>query len=659
MDYSILDGVLILLATAVVAVSLFRRLHLPPILAYLSVGIAVGPHGLGWIANDEDTRLLAEFGVVFLLFTVGLEFSLPQLIAMRREVLGLGSAQVVLTGAVAGGVAWAVGIPPTAALVVGGVLAMSSTAIVIKQLNEQLELNSRHGRNAVGVLLFQDVAVPPFLIIIPVLVGGGEMAILTELAWAMLKGSLFIGLMLAAGHWLLRPLFRTVTASRSAELFTLTALLVTLAAAWASHSAGLSLALGAFIAGVMLGETEFRHQVEADIRPFQDVLLGLFFITVGMLFDLHALPAIGHWVLLALLGVVLYKALLVAALGRLMGEPADVAVRTGIVLAQGGEFGFALLALAVGVGLFDHQVTQVLLATLILSMLLAPFLLRHSGAIVRRLFAETHTSAQQAALESLDEEVAGLHQHVLICGYGRVGQSVARIVEQEGHDTIALDLDPVRVAEAREAGERVIYGDATHREILDAAGLTRARAVIIAIGSNEVALRIIRLVRSIDAELPVLVRTRDEADLERLLQAGASEIVPDSLEASLMLAGHLLTLLEVPMSRIVRQLQAVRGDRYRLLRSYFHGQEPEALGAADTFRERLHTVTLPNGAYAVDCRLGELGLEGKGVVVTAVRRGGIRGKQPVPEMVLHAGDSLVLYGNPEDLEHAEARLLRG
>ena len=659
MNHAILNEILILLLGAVIGVGLFRRFHLPPILAYLAVGSAVGPYGFGWIANTDDTRFLAEFGVVFLLFTVGLEFSLPQLLAMRREVLGLGGAQVAINTLFGALAAWLLGMPAEAAFVIGGVLAMSSTAIVIKQLTEQLEVGSRHGRNSVGVLLFQDVAVLPFLLIIPVLAGESEASILQGLVWVLIKGAALVALMLTAGHWLLRPLFHEIASSRSSELFTLTALLFALTAAWGSAEAGLSMPLGAFLAGMLLGETEFRHQVEVDIRPFRDILLGLFFVTVGMELNVRALPGIAPWVFLLLAVIISFKTVSITALSAAMGMHRPVALRTGLVLAQGGEFGFALLSVALSAGVLDSMSTQVVLAAIILSMALTPFLVRYNGAIARRVFAGSYRRNRQQLIDEVADNSRYLSEHVIVCGYGRVGQSIGRFAEQEGFEYIALDLDPVRVRDARTAGELVNYGDATHREMLEAAGLNRARVLVVSFDDVVSALKIISQVRAVHPKLPILVRTRDDADLERLQKAGATEVVPETLEASLMLASHLLVLLGIPLSRILRHVQQVRGSRYSLLRAFFRGQEPVSVAESPAFRERLHTVTLPDGAFAVGRQLGEMRLAEAGVVVTAVRRGGIRGQQPQPEMVLQAGDILVLYGAPEDLERAERTLYSG
>jgi CPA2 family monovalent cation:H+ antiporter-2 len=659
MPHGPLDDILILLAAAVVAVAIFRRLALPPILGYLLVGLLVGPHALGLVADTEGTRFIAEFGVVFLLFMLGLEFSLPQLVSMRGAVLGVGGFQVLVTTLLVAGGAWALGLDPASAGVVGGILALSSTAIVTKQLTEQLEINSRHGRMSVGILLFQDLAVVPFLVLIPIL-GGEAEAIAGALGWAGLKAVVVFAAMLAIGHWLLRPLFQEVARARSPELFTMAVLLVALTAAWATHSAGLSLALGAFLAGMMLSETEYRHQVETDIRPFRDLLLGLFFITVGMLLNPANVLELGHWMALLALALLAGKTLVVLGIGALAGVPGGVALRTGLTVAQGGEFGFALIALALQQDppLLAETTGQVVLGGVFLSMALSPIVIRYNGTLAKWLFSASYGDNRARMTEAVAATGRELEDHVVICGYGRVGQNIARLLEQEGFAYMALDLDPLKVREAHSGGEEVHYGDATRREILDAAGLERARLVVISYNDAASALRILEHVRQADPDKPVLVRTTDDSCLEDLIRAGATEVIPETLEASLVIGTHLLFLMGVPAQRVAELEQRVRGDRYRLLRGFFRGQEPTEPGSSAA-QERLHSVPLEAGARAVGHTLGELDLESRGVQVTAVRRGGIRGPQPGPETMLRDSDVLVLYGTPQALEQAETRLLRG
>lgn len=659
MDHSVLQEIVILLCVSVLAVLAFRRLNMPPILAYLFVGVLVGPYGWGWIPNDESTRFLAEFGVVFLLFTVGLEFSLPRFLAMRRDVLGLGGAQVILTTAIIAAVALVFDLKAETAFIIGGTLALSSTAIVIKQLTEQLEMNSRHARLSLGILLFQDLAVVPFLILIPALSGESNASLGWELGMAFLKAAVVLGGMLALGHWFLRPLFRSIAKQRSPELFTLSVLLFSLAAAWVTHASGLSLALGAFLAGMMLSETEFRHQVETDIRPFRDVLLGLFFVTIGMLLDIGTLPGILHWVLLVVAGMMLLKFLLIAAVSRLSGAETGVAVRAGISLAQGGEFGFAILALALSANLLPERASQIVLAAIVISMALAPSLIRYNGAIAKKLCKSSYGTARQKIESEVFKRSENLKDHVIICGFGRIGQNVARFLERESIPYIALDLDPVRIREAKQAGQPVIYGDSTHMDILNAANLARARVLVISYDDYSGANKILSQVREQHTQLPILVRTRDDSHLDQLQKAGATEVVPETLEASLMLSSHLLMLLGVPLRKVVENVQAARESRYQILREFFHGQEAVGFTEPDAVREGLHSVTLDEGAWAVGHTLGELKLDATGVNITSIRRGDSFIDEPDSALTLEVDDVIVMYGTPENLDHAEAELISG
>lgn len=657
MEHSPLQDVLVLLALSVLAVALLRRAQLPPILGYLFVGLVAGPHALGWIHDSEAVHFLGEIGVVFLLFTIGLEFSVPQFLAMRGTVLGLGGTQVALVTAIGTGLAMAYGMGWEAGVVFGGALALSSTAIVVKQLIEQVELQSRHGRNALGILLFQDIAVVPFLVLIPILAGAGDQPMLQPILWALAKGAAAFGIMFAIGHWALRPLFNEVARARSGELFTLSALMVALAAAWVTNQMGLSLALGAFLAGLMLGETEYRHQVDADIRPFRDVLLGLFFITIGAQLDLFQLPELWPRVLGLLAFLVIGKGLLIIVLTRLAGNERGVALRTGMVLAQGGEFGFALMALAMSHQLFEPATSQALLTAVVLSMALTPFLVRYNGVVAKWLLTGSYLHQRAGREAELAEAATELDSHVILCGFGRIGQNLAKFLRDEGLDYVALDLDPLRIREARDAGERVFFGDSTHRELLEAAGLDRARAMVITFDDYHAAMKILARVRQVHPDIPILVRTRDDSYMEQLTQAGATEVLPESLEASLMLATELLLSLDVPTGEVMRLLENARASGYRQLRGVFASTEPEEMERGAV--ARLHSVILPDDAYGVGKTLAELGLADVDVQVTAVRRGGIRGEEPTPDLMLRSGDALVLQGSPEQIEWAEKRLLSG
>jgi CPA2 family monovalent cation:H+ antiporter-2 len=660
--FSGLELTLLLLLSAVLGVVAFRTLHLPPMLGYLAVGILIGPHALGLADNSTTTHTLAEFGVVFLMFSIGLEFSLPQLGSMRRIVFGLGMAQVVTTIVMTMVFGWAIAtfLPPhlrvswQASFALGGALAMSSTAIVVKMLTERLELESAHGRKIIGILLFQDLAVVPLLILIPSL-GQDPKDLVTTLAWASLKAVVVLALLLFFGQKLMRKWFNVVVRRRSQELFMLNLLLVTLGAAWITEKAGLSMALGAFVAGMLISETPYKHQVEEDIKPFRDVLLGLFFITVGMLLNVGLV--IENWwlVLILLSGPVLLKFALIAALAKAFGATDGTSMRTGIALAQAGEFGFVLLNLAAGANLMDPFIIQLVLASMVLSMLVAPFLIEKSDQIVMKV-SSNEWMMQSLQLTQIASRTMAIQKHVIVAGFGRSGQSLATLLSEEKIPYQALDLDPERVREAQAAGASVSYGDAARRESLIAAGIYRASAVVITYASTPSALKVLHLVHELAPTLPVIVRSHDDTDLDLLKQAGAAEVVPEALEGSLMLASHALVMLGVPLRRVVHRVQSARDERYSSLRGYFHGasdlsDDPEHMYV------RLHSVTVPDGAGVVGKQVDSLELQDVGAEITTIRRG--KGRVEVtPMTVLAQGDVVVLRGGAEAVSRAEGRLLR-
>ncbi len=662
-----LDLALLYLLAAVVGVVGFRLLKLPPMLGYLSVGVLIGPHALGLAADSTSVEYLAEFGVVFLMFVIGLEFNLPKLRSMRTLVFGLGMSQVLLTigGALIGNLmlAWLFhtfgqgwGLDWKGALVLGGAMAMSSTAIVVKLMAERLELESEHGRRVMGVLLFQDLAVVPLLVLVPALgSSAGADGLALSLGLALVKAAVLLGVLLVGGQKVMRWWLTLVARRKSEELFVLNLLLVTLGLAWLTEHAGLSLALGAFVAGMLIAETEYKHQVETDIRPFHDVLLGLFFITIGMKLDWR--PILDQWglVLLLTLGPVLAKALLVAALAWLFRAPSGVALRTGLYLAQAGEFGFVLLTLGAEQRLIDPQWVSPVLASMVLSMLATPFLILFSNAIVARLVASDWLM-QSVQLTSIAKKSMRTEAHIIIAGYGRSGQNLARILEREHMPYMALDLDPDRVRQAAAAGQSVVFGDAARIQSLMAAGLARASAVVVSYHDTPSAMKILQLVREHAPQVPVLVRTIDDTDLEKLRAAGATEVVPEAIEGSLMLASHALALVGVPMRRVIRMTRDARDARYGLLRGYFHGADDDTVEELE--QERLLTVILPTAAAAIGQALGDLALPAIGVQVVSVRHAGGSVQQPADDLVLQAGDALVLSGRPEPLALAEAKLLR-
>jgi len=654
-----LSDTIILLAISVVAVAIFRRIKLPAILAYLAVGLFIGPHAGNLVQNSDALHFLAEVGIAFLLFSLGLEFSLNKLISNRRAVVGLGSAQVSITLFIAGISAWLLGSSKETAFVIGCVIALSSTAIVIKQLGEQLETNSRHGNASISILLFQDVAVVPMLVIIPAISSNHETSFVLELSYSFAMGIGVTVIMLAIGRWLLRPLFHEIASAHSAELFTLAVLLVALLSAWTTEFAGLSMALGAFLAGMMLSETEFKHQIENDIRPFRDILLGLFFITVGMMLDVGGLLDIIHWAFLIAAAIIISKTAIIMVLSRrITSLPAGVSLRTGIVLSQCGEFGFAIMALAVSFNVLPQAEAQLLLATVIITMIATPFLVKYNGLIAKK-FTGSYMQNREMIEENIAARADKYEGHVIICGFGRIGQNIAKILDAEEYNYFAVDSSVELITNAAKAGYKVAFGDTTHREILLAAGVERASILVIChdnVGSAE---KTLKQAKTINPDIPVLVRTQDDTYYTKLTEAGATEVIPETLESSLMMASHVLSILGMPVSKIVRRVQEMRNNKYATMREFFHGNEVDDLELPDDVRKRLSCITLEKGAFAIGKKLEDLKLESKGVTIHKNRRDDSNVVPPNSDQELKIGNVLVLFGTPEDLEHVEGYLLNG
>ena len=645
--------VLILLFAAVLLVAIFRRLGQPVILAYLVAGVLLGPHGAAVLSEQANMQTIAELGIVFLMFSLGLEFSLPRLIAMRMLVVGVGGLQVLFTSLLFFWLGWWWGLSLPQALVVSGTLALSSTAVVIKQLGEQKQLHTRRAQLGVSVLLFQDLAVVPLLVMIPILarpeIQGS--ALLAEIAWATLKGLFALFSLLAVGKWLLPLLFHEVARARSDELFVLSALLVALLAAFMTHSLGLSMALGAFLAGMMLGESHYRHQLEVDIRPFRDVLMGLFFITISMTMDWQ-LVALAWWqVILCVFGLILIKSLLVLLAGSLMGERKRDAMAAGIMLSQVGEFGFVLLALANHHALLEHQLVSLLIGIGVISIAMTPWLVQKAHGLARSLTDSALLTRSEVAQSGLSK-----HQHVIIAGFGRAGQTCARFLKLEDIPFLALDLDPERVGEAKTAGEQVAFGDASRRDILLAAGLLRARLVIITFDDRKRVEAMLALIKELAGQVRVLVRTRDDSFLEVFKQAGAHEVIPESQEGALMLVSHLLLNCDIPIGRVIRRMELERSSQYRFLHGFYWGDQSASNLETDQLLERLHPVLLHDQAWAVGQTVQALALDT--VRIKEVQRGE-QSLEPRPELRLAAGDKLVLFGNAVAMEQAEQKLLEG
>ncbi|WP_172599995.1 cation:proton antiporter [Sulfuricystis multivorans] len=564
-----LSALLLLLTAAVVALVLMRQFKGPTMLAWLAVGLLLGPHGLAILGENREVGAIAEFGVVFLMFTIGLEFSLPRLKAMRGLVFGFGGAQLALTAGTAALIAiHGYGQDWRAGLAVGLAVGMSSTAIVAKLLSERFELHSRSGRQTMGVLLFQDLAVVPCLILFPALAqSAGELP--RSLTIALVEVGVVLAVMIWTGQRLIRRFYDAIARQRSEELFVLATLWLVIALAWATNLAGLSLALGAFIGGMLISETIYRHQVEADIRPFRDILLGLFFVTVGMMLDLRFVLENIHRLLLVVLLLIGGKGLVVLLIARLTKNTLDVALRTAAQLAQAGEFGLVLIGLAHDLKLIGTEVFQVTLAAMLISMFVAPLLINRAVRFTGRM---VHGDWAHQAKAIHDIAVAGftLDQHVILCGYGRTGSRIAEFLAAEQISFLALDIDPQQLKRPVPPGGKLVFGSADRTEVLQAAGLSRARAVVIAYPDPHSAELVVRKVRESRPEIPIIVRAADESSVAKLKDAGATEVIPEVLEGSLMIAAETLVQLGVPVERAIGQVREIRTHRYASMRRYYH-----------------------------------------------------------------------------------------
>lgn len=577
------------LATAGVVVPLFRRWRISPILGFLGAGVVLGPFGLGalsgdvaWlnyftVENPDEIAQLAEFGVVFLLFTIGLELSWERLRLMRNYVFGLGAAQVFLCVAAIAAVAMAFGQPAPAAAAIGAALALSSTAIVMPILLETKRQHSEAGRSVFSVLLFQDLAVAPILVTLAVLGGRAGEAVSPRMLLAFAPAAIGVLLLLAVGRLVLRPMLRSVVKAKSEELFMAACLLVVIGAGLVSALTGLSMAIGAFIAGLLLAETEYRHEVEITIEPFKGLLLGLFFLSVGIGLDLSLLAAHPVFTLAVAGGLILIKAVIVFGLGRLFGLSSPQAVQSGLLLAGGGEFAFVILTSAIGEGIVGRSLGQNLLVAATLSMVAIPAL----AALSRRMSGKS--AAPDTAVDPHPDSRPPDAPDVLVVGYGRVGRMVGEMLTRHEISWVAAERDPKLVETARRGGEAIYYGDASRPEFLKRCGLAEARALVVTMDNTEGAEAVVGLARALRPDLTIVARARDARHAQRLYELGATDAVPETVEASLQLSETVLVEIGVPMGLVIASIHERRDEYRRLL------NRPESLGA----RARRHRRGTP------------------------------------------------------------------
>lgn len=557
-DSEILFDVLIFLMAAVVVVPAFKRLRTSPVLGYLAAGILVGPFGLALIRETESAQTLAEFGVVFLLFMIGLEFSVERLRALGRYVFRLGALQVIVTGCLIGGVAWALGVPEEAAIIIGGGLALSSTAFVLQLLIERDERTVRFGKVSFSILLFQDLAIVPLLMLVTLLAeSGGEGWFVTAMVFAIIRAVVALVLVVTIGRLILRPIYRIIAETQSSELFVATTLLVVLGTGWLLSLVDISMVLGAFLAGLLLSETEYRYQVEVDIKPFRGILLGLFFMTVGMSVDIALIWNQPVQIFLIVIGLLVGKSIVTAALCRMFGLSIGDSVRVGLLLSQGGEFGFILFLSANVLGLLSTEITHILLASVTLTMAATPAM-AYAGRRFSKYWAG-HEKQPVKGAEHIGEE---LQDHILIAGFGRVGQTVAKMLSEADIPYVALDMNTARIASCRAKGKPVFFGNASHVGILKSAGAARAKGAVVTIDQPDIADAVVVALHEILSDVPIFARALDVPHGHRLEMAGATRAVPETLEASIQLGAITMSSMGASAGEILEIIQTFRDEDY-------------------------------------------------------------------------------------------------
>ncbi len=650
--------IILLLVSSVLMVALFRYLRLPPMIAYFVVGLILGPFALGILPDSESSRHFVEFGIVFLMFTIGLEFSLPKLNSMRHILFGLGGSQVIITLATTMVFSTLLGLDLAAAFIIGSALTMSSTAIVSKILMERIDLNSRHGQLSIGILLFQDIAVILILILIPVF--NSQVIDLYSLLWiSLFKIIVLLFILFRVGQPVMNFWFGIVAKQKSRELFVLNVLMITLIFAYVTKLTGLSYALGAFLAGMLISETRYRYQVESDIASFRDILLGLFFISIGMMLNIEVFIKYYPVIFLLFFGYTIFKMILITYLAKLFKYELGVGIRSGVILGQAGEFSLVILALGQEQNLISGDILQIMLSVCLLSMLFASFIIPFNGRIARYL-SKDYLRNSEKLVNKIEASSENFSEHVIICGYGRSGQYLGRFLKEENISFIAIDMDLNRVNDAANAGEKVMYGDASRRVVLRAAGIERAKALVVAYADDRSSTKVLNVIRETYPDLPVVVRTRDESSIQQLQDSGATDVVPEVLEGSLMLASHALVLLDVPLTRVIKKIRAFRNERYKIFRGYFMGASEASDDLQGQDQLQLHSIEIKNNFYLFNKQINKIPFGKFNVEIQHLRRlNMLEDIEPRVDIRLSKGDVIVILGLPRDLIEFEKFSITG
>lgn len=673
-EYPLLKDILVLIGVSLAMVYFLRLFKVPTIVGFIAAGVLIGPGALGLIEDRHSIELMAEIGVTLLLFTIGLKFSVRELARMRMLVIGAGGLQVILTIVVTSAVLNAVGIETNKAIFYGFLVSLSSTAIVLKVLEERGQSHSISGRFNIGVLLFQDLAVVPMLLL-TVLLGGGDTGGWSGAVFTMLKAVLLIGALLAFTYFVFPWLFERIARTRSSEIFTLTTVFVALGTAYLGSLLGFSLPLGAFLAGVVISESSYTHQILAEITPLRDVLNSLFFVSIGMFVS----PALWLEEPLFSLGapvlIIVFKAVLIGLVALGFGFGGRVAITSGLSLAQVGEFSFVLALTAVALGLLDADEYSRLLAVAVPTMALTPLFMVIAPAIaeraphlkgterlmasskrypLRRFFLPSLVESGMVEERDIHEE---LDDHVIIVGYGVNGRNVARVLGQIDVPYLVLELNPHTVRKLRLEGEEIHYGDASRQAVLLHAGIKRARMLVVAIADPVMSRQIVAVARRENPRLIIVVRTRLLNEMESLFRLGADEVVPEEFETSLQLAAVIMATYGIPERVIEEEKVSIRRGHYSMLTSSERKIQAERTLASLIPKSQISELRLGPGMHANNHKIKELAVrEQTGASILAVDRNGRITTNPAPDFELLEGDIIYMVGSPNELEQARVLL---
>ncbi|OGD12537.1 MAG: hypothetical protein A2W20_07355 [Candidatus Aminicenantes bacterium RBG_16_66_30] len=651
MSLHVLQEFVIVLAASVLIIYLSHKLRLPSVVGFLLTGVLIGPGGLSLVKNTGTVNVLAEIGVVMLLFTIGLEFEPVRLKRIRRDFWAGGGLQVLLTTSVTVLVLVLLKFPPREALFYGFLVSLSSTAVVLKILADRGETDAPQGRISLGVLIFQDIAIVPMIAVVPVLANAGGFS-LGAVGLRFGLSALAIGTAFFLARFLMPRVLHLVVRTRVREVFLIATLFIVLGMALLTSSLGLSLALGAFLAGVILAESDYSHQVVSDIVPFKNVFNSLFFISVGMLLDVSAVWEFRSLVLILVAAILVVKFSVVVLTVGLLGYGSRIAVMTGLALAQIGEFSFVLAGVGRDNGLLAGDIFQAFVASSILTIVATPFLIQAGPALAAR--GERALPWKKRAVQDASGPVCDLEGHVIIAGFGLNGRNLAHVLKEAGIGYFIIELNPVTVREAAAEGELIIFGDVSSRTILVEAGARRAKGIVFAISDPIVTRRGVKAIRELNPDLFIIVRTRYASEIEELLKLGADDVIPEEFETSIEIFTRVLEKYHVPRNIVDAQVKVLRGECYGMLRGSCSAVRPVAERIADLLAAgTAETFFLGQGAWPAGKTLGALDLRGRtGATVIAVVRGEESFSSPGADFEVQEQDTLVLVASHRDIDRA-------